>query len=53
MIDDLNESIAKVRVVNAEKRLLRAQDFYEKQAAQEALDEALAQIEKLRSAERG
>ncbi len=53
MLDDLNTDIARIRVVNAEKRLLRATDYYEKQAAQAMLDEALAHLEKLRGASRG
>jgi hypothetical protein len=48
MVDDLNRSIAEIRVVNAEKRLLRAVDHYEKVAAQEAYEQALAQLEKAR-----
>ena len=53
MLDDLNKSVAKVRVVNAERRLLNARDSYEKAAAQAVLDEALAQLERAREGDRG
>jgi F0F1-type ATP synthase epsilon subunit len=53
MIDDPNKSVAKARVINAEKQLLRARDSYEKAAAQVALDAALAQLEWARDVERG
>jgi hypothetical protein len=53
MTDDLNKSISQIRIVNAEKRLLRATDHYEKQAARLADEQALWEFEKLRGADRG
>ncbi len=55
MADDLNRNIAKVRVLNAERRLLctPSSDHYAKQAAQAAYEEALVHLEKLGSRNRG
>jgi len=51
--DDTNIRIAQTRVANCERQLLRAQDHYEKQCAQAALDQALHYLELLKGAERG
>jgi hypothetical protein len=55
MTDEINKSIAEMRAVAAERRLLRtpSSDWYSKQAAEIAHREALDQLEKLRSADRG
>lgn len=53
MTDDLHKSIAIVRIKNAERRLLAAQDHYERIAAKAALDEALRHLESIRGVERG
>jgi hypothetical protein len=53
MLDDPNKAIAKVRVVNAERRLLRAVEHLEKQVAQLELERALAAYERLKGGDRG
>jgi hypothetical protein len=54
MMDNPDRLVAEIRAVAAEKRLLRAQDEFEKRAAETAHQEALAQLERIkRSAERG
>jgi hypothetical protein len=53
MTDYLNKAIAFTRVKNAERRLLVAQDDYERQVAKVQLDEALRHLEAIRGAEHG
>jgi hypothetical protein len=53
MIDNPDRLLAEIRAVAAEKRLLRAQDAFEKRAAETAHQQALKQLEWMRSAERG
>jgi hypothetical protein len=53
MLDDPTRHILATRIRDCERRMLNAQDHYERQAAKIAYEEALAQVEKLRSAERG
>jgi hypothetical protein len=50
---DINRRIAEVRVVNAEKRLMRAAEGYEKQIAQIQLDQALDILARMRASPRG
>jgi hypothetical protein len=53
MMDNPDRLLAEIRAVAAEKKLLRAQDEFEKRAAETAHQQALAQLEKARSSERG
>jgi hypothetical protein len=56
MMDDPSRRLAEIRAVTAEKRLLRAQraqDEFEKRAAETAHHQALAQLERERGSERG
>ena len=48
MIDDPHKKLAQLAVVQAEKRLLRASSFYEKQAAAAVLTKALTWLEQVR-----
>ena len=48
MLDDPNKALAKMRVVNAERRVLRAVEDLEKQVAQYELEQALNAYERLR-----
>jgi hypothetical protein len=53
MLDDATRHVLAVRIRDAERRLLNAQDHYERQAAKFAYEEALAQFEKARDEQRG
>jgi hypothetical protein len=53
MLDDPNKALAKFRVVNAERRLLRAIEDLEKQVAQLELEQALSAYERLKGGDRG
>ena len=47
MLDDPTKAVAKIRVINAEKRLLRAVEHLEKQVAEFELEKALAAYHQL------
>jgi hypothetical protein len=51
MLDDPNRELARIKVLNAEKRLLRAIEHLEKQVAQLELEQALSAYERLRGGE--
>jgi hypothetical protein len=53
MLDDPIRHVLAVRIRDAERRMLNAQDHYERQAAKAAYDEALAQFERARDEQRG
>jgi hypothetical protein len=53
MLDDPTKALAELRVVNAERRLLRAIEDLEKRVAQFEHEQALAAYEKLRGGDRG
>lgn len=53
MLDDTTRHVLAVRIRDAERRMLNAQDHYERQAAKFAYEEALAQFERVRDSERG
>jgi hypothetical protein len=53
MLDDPNKALAKMRVVNAERRVLRAVEDLEKQVAQYELEQALNAYERLRGGDLG
>jgi hypothetical protein len=52
-LDDPVLRLLTVKVRDAEKAMLRAKDQYEVAAAKQAHQEALQQLERMRSAERG
>ena len=53
MLDDPDKRLAELRAINAEKKLLRAKNDFERLAADAMHREALLQLERLRAGERG
>jgi hypothetical protein len=53
MLDNPDKRLAQIRAIAAKRQLLRAKDDYDRAVAQVAHQTALAELERLKGAERG